>query len=140
MAKNLLLVAAVVLVAKDLATFVILLTVDLRVFLRRQLAAIRLAIGLNFMMDRRFLALHFRGFVRRHRAVRDAVADTLLLALLAFIDLVFGEHGGSCGKQHRPHRESRYEMLDCACHWLIFASVFFLSEARLFLSIPLLKD
>jgi hypothetical protein len=123
---------SVVLGSINLAAFVILLPIDLRVFLRRQLAAVGRAIRPDFVVNGRLLMLYLCGFMRGHGTVGHTVRNPLLLALLAFIDFVFSKCGSGRGDEHGTHHQPRYEMFACHCFTLRFIPSWFLScEARL---------
>src|SRR5580700_3717584 len=59
------------------------LVVDLRFFLRGQLATIGRAIVAHFFVDLRFILLQLRGFTGAQRAALHALRDTILLIVFA---------------------------------------------------------
>src|SRR5947209_5172837 len=82
--------AIVVLVAVDLARFAILLTVDLRFFLRSQLAAIGGAVRLHFAIDLRFVIFQVSRFASGQLAALYALRDAVLLVLSPLADFALG--------------------------------------------------
>ena len=84
----LLLMLAVVLLLIDSPALTILLAGDLAPFLRGERASIRLAVGLDFVVNRGLLFFQAGCFSRGQRSVFYAFSDPLLLVPLPFIDLI----------------------------------------------------
>jgi hypothetical protein len=72
----------VVLVAIDVAAYLILLMVHLGAFTLRQMPAVGCAVRMNFLMDRRFFAFEMARFARRQLPRANALADARLLVTL----------------------------------------------------------
>jgi hypothetical protein len=72
----------VVLVAIDVAAYLILLMVHLGAFTLRQMPAVGCAVRVNFLMDRRFFAFEVARFARRQLPRANALADARLLVTL----------------------------------------------------------
>src|ERR1700751_3452373 len=81
-----LLMAAVVPVVMNLARHAILLPIDLRLLLRRQLAAVGGAVVAHFLVDLRFVRFQVCGFAGGQLSALDALRDAVLLVLGALAD------------------------------------------------------
>src|ERR1700674_577710 len=82
-----LLVAAVVLVAVDLARLAVLLTIDLRLLLCSQLPTVSFPVVAHFLIDLGFVVFQMGGFARRQLPALDALRDAVLLIFGALADL-----------------------------------------------------
>jgi hypothetical protein len=80
------LLSPVVLVLINLLGELVLLAIDLGALLRRQLAAIEGALGIDFLVDGRFLLLQMTSFAGRQLAARDALTNAVLLVFRSLAD------------------------------------------------------
>src|SRR5882757_1692057 len=77
--------ARIVLVAVDVAAYLMLLMIHLSAFTLRQMPTIRGAVVTHFLVDVRFLVLEVARLARRQLARADALSDTSLLVALTFV-------------------------------------------------------
>ena len=77
----------VVLVVVNLPTRIVLLMINLRALLRRQLAAVGGAVVAHFAVDIRFAILKVAGLARSQLSGLYAIGDTIVLIRFARVDL-----------------------------------------------------
>src|SRR5215467_12224538 len=80
----------VMLVVIDLVRHFVLLPIDLRLLLLRQLAAVGGAVGADFLIDGRFFLLKIGSFAGGELSALHAVRDAVLLIFRALADFTLG--------------------------------------------------